>query len=43
MDCKVHGVTKSWTQLSDLHFYFLFTFNLSMTTTLSLGFSKSVP
>ena len=23
MDCMVHGVTKSWTQLSDFHFYFL--------------------
>ena len=23
MDCIVHGVTKSWTQLSDFHFYFL--------------------
>ena len=22
MDCIVHGVTKSWTQLSDLHFHF---------------------
>ena len=22
MDCIVHGVAKSWTQLSDLHFYF---------------------
>ena len=22
MDCMVHGVTKSWTQLSDFHFYF---------------------
>ena len=20
MDCKVHGVTKSWTRLSDFHF-----------------------
>ena len=20
MDCRVHGVTKSWTQLSDFHF-----------------------
>ena len=26
MDCIVHGVTKSWTQLSDFHFPF--TFNL---------------
>ena len=24
MDCTVHGVTKSWTQLSDFHFHFLF-------------------
>ena len=23
MDCIVHGVTKSWTQLSDLYFHFL--------------------
>ena len=23
MDCIVHGVTKSWTQLSDLHFHTL--------------------
>ena len=22
MDCIVHGVTKSWTRLSDLHFHF---------------------
>ena len=22
MDCVVHGVTKSWTRLSDFHFYF---------------------
>ena len=22
MDCVVHGVTQSWTQLSDFHFYF---------------------
>ena len=22
MDCVVHGVAKSWTQLSDFHFYF---------------------
>ena len=24
MDCIVHGVTKSWTQLSDFHSHFLF-------------------
>ena len=26
MDCRVHGVAKSWTRLSDLHFsvYFMF-------------------
>ena len=24
MDCKVHGVAKSWTQLSDFHFHFIF-------------------
>ena len=24
MDCIVHGVPKSWTQLSDLHFHFNF-------------------
>ena len=24
MDCTVHGVTKSWTQLSDFHFHFQF-------------------
>ena len=23
MDCIVHGVAKSWTRLSDLHFHFL--------------------
>ena len=23
MDCIVHGVTKSWTQLSDFHFHFI--------------------
>ena len=23
MDCTVHGVTKSWTQLSDFHFHFM--------------------
>ena len=23
MDCVVHGVTKSWTQLSDFHFHFV--------------------
>ena len=23
MDCIVHGVAKSWTQLSDFHFHFL--------------------
>ena len=23
MDCIVHGVTKSWTQLSDFHFHYL--------------------
>ena len=23
MDCIVHGVPKSWTQLSDFHFHFL--------------------
>ena len=22
IDCKVHGVAKSWTQLSDFHFHF---------------------
>ena len=22
MDCKVHGVTKSWTRLNDFHFHF---------------------
>ena len=22
MDCIVHGVAKSWTQLSDIHFHF---------------------
>ena len=22
MDCIVHGITKSWTQLSDFHFHF---------------------
>ena len=26
MDCIVHGVAKSWTQLSDFHFPFTFTF-----------------
>ena len=25
-DCKVHGVTKSWTRLSDLHFHFVIFF-----------------
>jgi len=24
MDCIVHGVTKSWTRLSDFHFHFVF-------------------
>ena len=28
MDCIVHGVSKSWTQLSDFHFV-TFTFSLS--------------
>ena len=23
MDCRVHGVAKSWTQLSDFHFHFI--------------------
>ena len=23
MDCIVHGVTKSWTRLSDFHFHFI--------------------
>ena len=23
MDCRVHGIAKSWTQLSDFHFHFL--------------------
>ena len=23
MDCRVHGVAKSWTQPSDFHFHFL--------------------
>ena len=23
MDCIVHGVTKSWTQLSDFHFHYM--------------------
>ena len=25
MDCIVHGVTKSWTQLSDFHFHHIVT------------------
>ena len=29
MDCTVHGVTKSWTRLSDFHFLFTFTSILS--------------
>ena len=24
MDCTAHGVAKSWTRLSDLHFHFTF-------------------
>ena len=26
MDCKVHGVTKSWIRLSDFHFFTFFAF-----------------
>ena len=26
MDCRVHGVAKSWTRLSDFHFHFLLIF-----------------
>ena len=29
MDCIVHGVIKSWTQLSDFHFHFTFSISLS--------------
>ena len=36
MECIIHGVTKSWTRLSDFHFYFL---NLTVSfLTLALGF-----
>ena len=28
MDCIVHGVTKSWTRLSDSHFHFTFRYLL---------------
>ena len=31
MDSIVHGVAKSWTQLSDFHFHFHFTFKLITT------------
>ena len=30
MDCIVHGVTKSWTQLSDFHFQHTFIIHLSV-------------
>ena len=30
MDCIVHGVTKSWTQLSDFHFHHTFIIHLSI-------------
>ena len=36
MDCTVHGVTKSWTQLSNFHFHFLFT----KSTQISVFFLK---
>ena len=32
LDCIVHGVAKSWTRLSDLHFHFTFTFQDIETT-----------
>ena len=32
MDCIVHGVTKSWAQLSDFHFHFLLKYtNMALT------------
>ena len=38
MDCIVHGVAKSWTQLSDLHFHFL-----SLTIFVASGKKQNLP
>ena len=36
MDCIVHGVTKSWTQLSNFHFYFSMFQNMFRSSTKSI-------
>ena len=36
MDCIVHGVAKSWTQLSDLHFQYVKTKTQNINLPLSL-------
>ena len=48
MDCRVHGVTKSWTQLSDFHFppgkpsgYLCLCIWMQLSRWLSLSFSLS--
>ena len=35
MNCIVHGVTKSWTPLSDFHFHFHFSFVVGLMATSS--------
>ena len=39
MDCIVHGVTKSWTQLSDFHFHFFLEKGMA---TLSIILAKGI-
>ena len=39
MDCIVHGVAKSWTQLSDFHFPWTLSYSLWIQRFLSLDFS----
>ena len=41
MDCIVHGVTKSWTQLNNFHFHF--TFPLRIFSYWPLGLSHLPP
>ena len=42
MDCIVHGVTKSWTRLSDFHFFTFFSWLLSVKIAQVWELSKGI-
>ena len=38
--CRVHGVTKCWTRLSDFHFHLVTPCTVALQDPLSMGFSR---